>query len=623
MNPQWSDAPSGDPSSFHSGSGILVLAMIALVLFSHFVVWSFSESDPVVETGVASALPEDGLWPLAGARGAVLGIDPGVPEHFNRPLIDWVQGAIYQVFGITRETSRMLPWLGLVALLLLVPTLISRRHGRKVAILGAILIASEPTWISWCRAPVILPLASFFVFALPALATIRGWIPPLVSLAVALVVTYSLSPLVVIAVPAVLVEVLRRVNPDSKLMKLHPVTLVAGSVIALLLIRVAPGSDIGALAAVLTGSTTGPDPSLLPSIATLLPALILCWWFSFLLGLRGGTDPLQGALHLTVCFGLLPWLVTSHMPISPLMVLFPLLVFLSVDGWVLLISGKSTRVNSEGSLCLLCWLGTGLLTVRLATDITSANALGLAPLVGLSILGLLILLGLATRFRRVSFPAATYLASLLLLLGCVPGTLLQLGDSMESWDRARTTLPRLLPPDSTLGGRWSHALALDQGIPCITDHDRPMVSHALVDGGEQPPSGSILLDQINIFGERLYLIRIAGESTAALDRASQLEARGDSRGAKEAIFMVLRSDAQLGLAWERLGRILLQEGDVEGAVECFGYALQTDPDRAEARLELARLYLANGFDREGTAHLQHWLRLTGGASERPVVQGKR
>ena len=609
-----SDNPSGHLPFDPSRSSIVILVLIALILFAHFAVWSFPRSDPEVATGVATALPEDGLWPLAGARAAVLGGEAGVPDEYQRPLLDSFQAAIYRTFGISSETSRLLPWLGLLGLLILLPALTSRHRGRETAVLCAILLATEPTWISWCRAPVILPLASFFVVALPALATVRGWIPPLVALFSTLVVSYSLSPLVVIALPAVFVEVLRRLRSDSPLLMMHPVTLVTGSVLALLAVRLAPGTDLEALAALLTGSTSGPDPSTMPSITTLMPALLLFWWFSFLLFLRSESTRLQSALHLTVFFGLLPWLVTGHLPVSPLLVLFPLLVWLSIDGWAILRDGKLSKNSPDRPLCWFCWLGTALLTIRIGAEISTAPVLSLAPLVGLVILALAVAIGLAARFGKIGQNAAPVLCALVLLLGSVPGVLIQLGGATETWSRARATLPRLLPPGSLLGGRWAHALALDKPISCTSRADDPGVSHVLAETWAPEPAGGVLLDQVNILGQHLFLARVAGESKNALDRARVLESRGDSSGAKEEIFLVLRSDAQMGLAWERLGRILLAEGDVEGAVECFGYALQTDPDRAEARFELARLYFSNGYVREGNAHLKRWIRLTGEGS---------
>jgi len=571
-------------------AGLLLGVVICVVL----VLCGESNGDPDVTTGVASVFPETGTWPFATARAQILEIDAGIEPRRDAPLLTLISSFIFTFFGSDVGAMKVLPALSFLAVVLLVTVTLARRYGEGAGILLGLIVALQPTLLPWASVPNVVPLAAFCVLALTLLAGSRYRWGPWLALGLCGLLSWGLTPLILMAAPPCWIEGLRRITPH----RLRPegwvlTVLVAATIVSLRQV----GADPIALASGLTGCFHDFQPGAVPGILEIDPGWLIAVVAALIAGPRG-RDARFRPLRVLLVAGLLPWVVAGTLPVFPLVVLIPA-GLLYIANVLAQRSGSLTMypvVVRRGSRVALTLFVLGCLMVA---SFTSALSDGPSVRIGTSLAMAMMAVGVVLALRAgMRSQQAIWIAVATTVALSLPVNLHRIGHEQQLWETSREELVRILPQGASIGGRW--ALALTIGSQREARLEGKSEHQVVVEG-----SGieGLHLESYALCGEKLSLIRSSGTPYGVFEVACALQASGMRSEARTDLALLLRADPTCSAAWERFAILLLEDGIEDLAVECLFFSLHGNPHRASTHRELARLYARRGMLRESLHHM--------------------
>lgn len=551
--------------------------------------------DPSSHWGISQIYPQVGVEPFAEARGLHLGIDPGLEQVDQTPLFTSLAVWIYHFFGHGRESHNLFSVIPYMLCIFSVTLLIARKRGRVFGLIGGGWLALQPTFMAWSSVPTTVPLASLLILLLVAVAGQPQRWAPWFSLMAGAILSWGFNPMITMVLPICWIEGLRREaaprwNP-------HGWTLVAFAVLGLIGLNFA-GMDALTLAMAQSGLSDFSAFEIGTSLVTVDPGLILIMTMALFIGFRVPQPHLRPLTGLVVT-SVLPWLFAGQIPVFPLVVLIPAIVWLIVETFADRSRVKILNIDSSGrgirESLIIFLMGCITLAVVLISQENVAEAAILSS-VSLAICIVGALLGLRSGFRSsaVAWISVVCMTSLL-----VPVNLNRVAHSTDRWKVARTSLDRLIPPGEAVAGPWAHMLVMGTDRPAYQNLDQAQLW--LVEGLPQNPQ---TLEQYQCGSRSISLYRANGKPGCLFEEAVQQHASGDKDQARLSLSLILRKTPECSSAWERLGLILLEDGHEDIAAECFFFALQDDVWRPVSHQQLARLYSKYGLFREARYHLE-------------------
>ncbi len=567
---------------------------LALVICMAILLSGKSSGDPDLPTGVASVYPETGTWPFAHARAEFYGLDAGVQESVNAPIFTAMVGWSMDFFGDGFDSLKIFSVIPLVGCLLLVAFALVRRRGEAVGILAALVVALQPTLLPWASVPNTIPLAALSVLALALFAGARWKPAPWVALFLCALLQWGISPLIVVVAPACWIEGVRRSIPRHLRPEGWVLTLLAA---AILLSLRQVGADPINLAAGLTGCTDLYRSGAVPSIFGSDPGWLLAVLAVLIAGPRGRDEQFR-PMRMTLVAGLLPWLLSGTLPVFPLVVLIPIGILLTIDQLASrgrTVIATATLAGTGPRLALTLFVVTSLLVASLASSGSADSQVRIAMSMGLSVVGLAIVLAIRSGMKRSQ---GVWLAVAATLAFCLPLNLYRISHEDVHWQRSREGLERLLPPGAAVGGRWAHGLVGGTHRRATIDAD---VDHVLLPFEEN--TEGLILEHYSLFGDQQVLVRQSGVPSGTFEVACALQESGMLAEARSDLALLLRADPACSAAWERFALLLLEDGIEDLAAECLFFSLQGDPGRASCHRLLAQLYIKQGKEREALHHM--------------------
>ena len=579
--------------------------VLGFVICMALVLVTESNGDPESITGVASVFPETGSWPYAHARANFHDIDAGVPELRETPILTALVGGAFAFFGSGVATLKLFSVVPFLICMLLIAMVLAKRRGEGIAVLGALVLALQPTFLPWSSVPNTVPLAALSILCISLLAGGRWKFAPHSALLLCGVLWWGLGPLVLVAAPACWLELIRRELPRRLRPKGWTVTLV---VAAVLLSLQQLGADAVTLATGLTGSTDLFRPGEVPSILLSDPGWLIAVVAALIAGPRG-RDSRFRPLRMTLVAGVLPWIMAGQLPVFPLVVLMPMGVLLALDllaerGRTLLTSvapvGKSPQV------ALTLFFVAILLVAAFASAMSASAAVRIAISLGLSTAAVGIVLAIRSGLNRshgIGLAAATTVAL------CLPLNLYRIAHEPQHWERSIASLERIVPAGVGIGGRWAHALVCGSNRPATVALD---TEHVILARGQDVEG--LVLENYALFGQQQSLLRQRGVPVGTFEVACALQQSGQRSEARADLALLLRADPACSAAWERFAIILLEDGIEDLAAECLFFALQGDPERSSSHRLLAQMYATQGMMREAHHHM-----VMSGAVSKPLA----
>jgi len=536
-----------------------------------------------------------GVEPFAEARGEYLGIDSGIENPGQQPLLTWIACVVFHFFGHGTESLMIFSVVPYMLSIFLIAVFIARKWGRVFGLIGGVWLAFQPTFLAWSSVPSTVPLASCIVLLLVSLAGQSQRWAPWVALVASGILAWGVSPLVTVVMPICWIEGCRREvehrwNPGGWL-------LFWIGTLGLLCLQ-AVGGDLGALASSQSGIAMEFGAVSRVSMIAIDPGMVLLLMLTLVAGFRKTVPRLRPLVGLLVT-AILPWLLAGELPVFPLVVLIPSALWLVVETFVdrsrvkVLDIHQVGRGIREAFLFFLCFLFVG--GIIFASQETGIRAAATASLfLAVCIVGALV--GLRSGMRRT---AVTWAILLSLVVFLIPINLNRLAHSTNRWELARANLDRLVPPGEAISGPWAHMLVLGTDRPAYQNQDLASLEVSI----ETSPQ-ALEIEKYHLFGKSFSLFRTEGEPQSLFEEAVLQHSEGDMLEARKSLSLILRKTPGCSAAWERLAMILMEDGHEDLAAECFFFALQEDPWRPVSHQQLARLYSLHGFFREVRFHLE-------------------
>ena len=524
---------------------------LALVICLTILLSGKPTGDPDLQTGVAAVYPETGTWPFAQARADFYQLDAGVPASADAPILTSMVRVTLHFFGDGFDSLKILSVTSLLGCVLLVAFALIRRRGEAVAILAALVVALQPTLLPWASVPNTVPLAALSVLALAWLAGARWKPAPWLALFLCGLLQWGISPLILVVAPACWIEGVRRSIPRQLRPEGWVLTFLAA---AILLSLRQIGADSISLATGLTGSTDLYRSAAVPSIFGSDPGWLLTVIAVLIAGPRG-RDARFRPLRMTLVAGLLPWILAGTFPVFPLVVLIPVGVLLTID----LLAARGRTVVATATLngvgprvALSLFVVTSLLVASIASSVSADSQVRIAMSMGLSVVGLAIVLAIRSGLNRSQ---GVWLAVAATVAVCLPLNLHRIAHEQGHWQRSREGLERLLPPGAAVGGRWAHGLVGGSGRRATVEVD---TDHVILPFEEE--IDGLILEHYSLFGDHQVLVRRSGVPSGTFEVACALQESGMRSEARSDLALLLRSDPACSAAWERFALLLLEDG---------------------------------------------------------------
>ena len=554
-----------------------------------------SGGDPSTHWGVSQIYPEIGVEPFAEARGLHLGIDSGLDQKDQQPFLTTLTLWVYHFFGHGSESHHLFSVIPYMLCIFSVTLLIAKKRGRIFGLIGGGWLALQPTFMAWSSVPTTVPLASLIILLLVAIAGQPQRWAPWFSFVVGLILSWGLNPMITMVIPICWIEGLRR--EVSMRWQPHGWALFVFATLVLVGLQVA-GMDPLTLAMAQSGLIHLNNMEAGVSLASVDPGLVLILTLALFVGFRSPQPQLRPLTGLIVT-STLPWVLAGELPVFPLVVLLPGMVWLVIETFADRSRVKILNMDDSGKgireSLLIFLIGCIALAVLLISQEKVSEAAMLAS-ISLAICVVGALLGLRAGFRSsmVAWVGVLCMVSLL-----VPVNLNRVAHSTDRWEVARSSLDRLIPPGEAVAGHWAHMLVMGTDRPAFQNLNQAQLR--LVEGLENEPN---MLEQYQWGNRSISLYREAGKPGCLFEEAVQQQATGDMEQARHSLSLILRKTPECSSAWERLGLILLQDGHEDIASECFFFALQDDVWRPVSHQQLARLYSKYGLFREARYHLE-------------------
>ncbi|MFQ5653632.1 MAG: hypothetical protein ACE5GW_02740, partial [Planctomycetota bacterium] len=318
---------------------LLLLSMVALELL---LTWAHPWADPPRGFGAEESLDRGGYRYLAEARGWAQGTENDAQDGYRKPLVSIPAWLFYRLFGVNAASSRALAAIGSLGSLLLLAALLRRRHGDRIALLGAALLLLDAPWRAFVRSPAIDPWASLWLLGVLALGSGRVPWRRIASVVGLIAGATLLKPILWLGLPALLAEEgirLARARKQSAREGARPIPpreLLAGLGTILLLLpwlwRLLKAA-VGVLpeAGDPSPGSAGNGVDLLSAAPVLLP---LAWvglllFITHVFATPGPSRPLERMAHITVWGGLVVFLASGGTPLHGLVSMTPLVVYLA------------------------------------------------------------------------------------------------------------------------------------------------------------------------------------------------------------------------------------------------------------------------------------------------------
>jgi tetratricopeptide (TPR) repeat protein len=212
------------------------------------------------------------------------------------------------------------------------------------------------------------------------------------------------------------------------------------------------------------------------------------------------------------------------------------------------------------------------------------------------IVGLLILLcwGVGDLAARQRWSATIVTAATALLLtGCAAATWLQVSywhDSVRLWRHALAVVPRSAPA-------------------------RKLLASALVEQAERDGDSSLLEEAEELFRESIRLE--PNDEPARVQLARLLWQSGRLEEAAQQLEVVLETNRNSPLAYRDMGYLAEQRGKLDAAIGYYREAVRLDPNYGAAHERLGRALIEQGDVVEGEQHLAEAARLSKGEEATP------
>ena len=554
-----------------------------------------SGGDPSTHWGVSQIYPEIGVEPFAEARGLHLGIDSGLDEQDRQPILTAITLWVYHFFGHGSESHHLFSVIPYMLCIFAVSLFIAKKRGRIFGLIGGGWLALQPTFMAWSSVPTTVPLASLMILLLVAIAGQSQRWAPWFSFVSGLILSWGLNPMIMMVIPICWIEGLRR--EVSMRWQPHGWALFGFAVLVLVGLQVS-GMDPLTLAMAQSGLTQLDGMEVGVSLALVDPGLVLILTLALFVGFRSPQPRLRPLVGLIVT-STLPWILAGELPVFPLVVLLPSMVWLVIETFadrsrvkILNMDDSGRGVRESLLIFLICWVA---LAVFLISQEKVAESAMLAS-VSLAICIVGALLGLRAGFRS---SLVAWVSTLCMISLLVPVNLNRVAHSTDRWKVARSSLDRLIPPGEAVAGHWAHMLVMGTDRPAFQNLDQAQLR--LVEGLENQKNA---LEQYQWGNQSISLYRFDGNPGCLFEEAVQQHAMGEIDRARHSLSLILRKTPECSSAWERLGLILLEDGHEDIASECFFFALQDDVWRPVSHQQLARLYSKYGLFREARYHLE-------------------
>ncbi|MCA8959957.1 MAG: tetratricopeptide repeat protein [Planctomycetes bacterium] len=612
-------------------------------------------SDPPVGFSQDHSFNIDGYWYLSDARSDVDGSGSDVVHSYHRPLIRWPAELFYRVGGVNHFSSRALNVLAAIATLALLASWLRRSYGSSVAWVATALLALDPAWIACARSTVVYPWVAFWVLAVIVVGSGRGWVRWGIAATATVVGAFALKSMVAVAAPALLLDAWARARSAGGFRR--PVHWVAlGLVLAVAVVALGPWSiptfwrRIGVYT---FGAGFHPWTQLLEyperaGIFTTSPILLVLGFVGLVVATfvgvpRTGVGSIEerrrNRLVLVTAWGLIALFAFSrytplryHLPILPLLAAAaakPLFALFVEGHW------RGVRPRSlRGRAAMVGLAGVGLYAVAMLVSTMAAGPrLGASVAIAVALATLVVGLGIVLTRRSWSIPAPRPLAQwaivgVVLMLPALPEVGRASAQGGDTFRRATAALRSVVLPSARIVGPYAHVITTETG-----NSARQMNSLKYGDGQLRrtvdalsathlatyhPPSPDFvavferdgaplrLLERFQLRDRSVYLYRFLDEPlpTSRFEEGVDALAVEDWKSAEVAFRDVLRSFPRSAPAWCKLGVALRHSGDPAGARAAFTTAVEIDPDRVEAHIELSNLYGQNGYLEEAYLHLE-------------------
>lgn len=554
-----------------------------------------SGGDPSTHWGVSQIYPEIGVEPFAEARGLHLGIESGLDQQDRQPFLTTITLWVYHFFGHGSESHQLFSLIPYMFCIFAVTLLIAKKRGRIFGLIGGGWLALQPTFMAWSSVPTTVPLASFTILILVAIAGQPQRWAPWFSFVAGLLLSWGLSPMVMLVMPICWIEGLRR--EVSERWQPHGWALFVFAVLVLFGLQVA-GMDPLTLAMAQSGLTQFNVVDVGVSLVMVDPGLVLVLTLALFVGFRSPQPRLRPLTGLIVT-SLLPWVLAGKLPVFPLVVLLPSMIWLVIETFADRSRVKILNMDDSGKGLRESLLMFLICCVALAVFFISKEKVGEASRLASVCLAICIvgaLLGMRAGFRSV---LVAWVGTLCMISLLIPVNLNRVAHSTDRLKVARESLDRLIPSGEAVAGHWAHVLVMGTDRPAFQKLDQAQLR--LVEGLEYRDN---TLEQYQWGNQSISLFRVAGKPGCLFEEAVQQHALGDIDRARHSLSLILRKAPECSSAWERLGLILLNDGHEDLASECFFFALQDDVWRPVSHQQLARLYSKYGLFREARHHLE-------------------
>jgi hypothetical protein len=551
--------------------------------------------DPSVLWGVSQVYPEIGVEPFAEARGLHLGIESGLENPDQQPLLTSLAMLVFHFFGHGNESRSLFSILPYMLCIFTVALLIAQTRGRIFGLLGGGWLALQPTFLAWSSVPSTVPFAALVTLLLVAVAGQPQRWAPWFAFVVGGTLSWGLSPLITVVLPICWIEGVRRELPTH--WQPGGWSLLALGFSAWVTLLVA-GIEPEAIARTMSGISEVNSAGAGSSLISIDPGLVLILTLALFIGFRKPQAHLRPLTGLLVT-AFMPWVLAGEMPIFPLVVLMPSVIWLVTETFadrsrvkILNIDRSGRGIRESLVLFLLGWISVAVVFI---SQEKSANGAFLSS-VSMAICIVGALLGLRAGFRNtlVGWISVFCLASFLL-----PVNLNRMAHSTDRWEVARSSLDRLIPQGEAVAGPWAHMMVMGTDRPAFQK-----LENARLHLSERTPRNSIPLEKYHCGNRSITLYRASGKPGSLYEEAVHQQVTGNSDQARQSLSMILRVSPDCSSAWERLGLILLQDGHEDLASECFFFALQDDVWRPVSHQQLSRLYSKYGLFREARYHLE-------------------
>ncbi|MFN0059676.1 MAG: hypothetical protein ACKVX7_14560 [Planctomycetota bacterium] len=614
-------------------SALLLLLFGGVLLLHLWLTWVNPTSDPASGYSNDHAFNTDGYWYLAEAKAWVAGGDAQVAWSYNRPLISYPAVWIFSLGGVGYATARVLSSFASLLAIALLGAALGKKHGPAAALVGATLLALDPSWLTHVRSPLIYVAVATWIFATIWLASGARWWRWIAGCAFLMLGGVCLKSLVFAAAPALLVDGWRRLRCAE--VRAHAPNFLkwglVGGAAALggLSLWLAP-RFWRMISVYLWGDGFVPIEQLLSfetrsRLFSALPALVALAAVHGVLGLRYALPSDETArrfaslAHWTVWSVIVTFAVGRYTPLRYLMVVVPLLAYLAgalVDA-LMHSNAWTPRVVAKR------WQYAALALTTFASAYALsqvARAIGDAAIPGVvvgAVAAAVIVVGGATarRWCRLVQPTAmpVFVLALALVAGAAPLARVTAARP-DTLGVASRDLAAIVLPTAVIIGPYAHALCFESELRAVQVNGlrfgggqlrariQALAGTHLLTFHDDTPEFRGLFERDGVALESVEHFQVRGRTVtlfrfvdATIPRSAFEEGvaallGGDLAAAETAFAHVVKGAPNAAPAWARLAMLAERRGDSAAAFECYQRAVACDPARLEAHIALANLY---------------------------------